>query len=687
MLRRRLERSAAVASLLWVGCGSPSIATAPSATTPSTTTPSTTIPEQAAAPIGPLHVEPPPPSTLALTDALSCVIEGAQVICWGQGHGPRVEESFVASTTIAARGPAICALDTAGTTLRCDRGADLFSGPMVETVAQGVALEPGDDGVVRTADGHFVRPGSSPPDVPPGTVSVRSASGTTCALSETGTLSCTTRDEAAFVIEGVLDFAFENAALCVLHPEEVACAPTPTWRAQGAPTRFGGAAGARRLVAGAAHVCVLAQDGRVRCAGTNERGELGRGGHDAGTNELVAVGDVHGATEIAAGAHHTCARTPDGTRCWGDDGGAQVSGTRVTFAATAMTGATMLVSGWDHTCALGGDGALWCWGSGDAGQLGAASAGDRLLPTRAQLPGLGVITEIAAGPESTCVLSAGSVWCFGGSTRGRQESPDLGAISDAVHIGGGGRSVQVVRAGGEITSYGAASGARLEAGRREAGPGRLPVEVARVVGDGAFVCALGVDGRVWGWGSDFGGEVGDGGDGVRDTPTPVIAPIPMPASPEAREHLYESCDSACGVMTDVRLLTSRGRSTCAVLTSGRIACWGEDGHDVFAEDVRFARRPVLLDDVEHAESACLGARFLCVLHEDGTVRCRGNALAGAERNAELATLDHVTQIACGGTHACALREDGSVQCWGESRSGRLGSDAVIRGRAVTVARP
>jgi hypothetical protein len=70
-----------------------------------------------------------------------------------------------------------------------------------------------------------------------------------------------------------------------------------------------------------------------------------------------------------------------------------------------------------------------------------------------------VITEIAAGPESTCVLSAGSVWCFGGSARGRQESPDLGAISDAVHIGGGGRSVQVVRAGGDIASFGATSGA------------------------------------------------------------------------------------------------------------------------------------------------------------------------------------------------------------------------------------
>ncbi len=667
--------------LLGAACGSPPQRTASEPTSTG-----------AAEVTAPIHLAPPAPSTLALTSDTSCVLDDGRVVCWGGGRPPHVDSDLAGSATLNAHGDTLCALDLAGATLRCSGDSTFdafFGGPSVETVSDAVAIELGERPLVRTSDGHFARPGSTtPPDVPPHTISVRSGHGTTCALAEDGTLTCTTLDRPPLVVDRVVDFAFERTSLCVLHQDTLECAPVSTWRAHDATERFSGTAGASRLAAGDAHVCVLAADGGVLCAGANERGQLGRGSHGPEAGALARVEGVRGATELAAGRHHTCARTAEGVRCWGDDGSGQVSGELVHYATASLTGATTLAAGWGHTCAVDGTGRLSCWGEGEAGQLGGAAAGDRMLPTRADLPGIDGITEVTAGAESTCVLfGGGRLACFGGSGRFRQETPDLGAVVDAVHIGGRGRSVQIVRAGGDVASYGAATGQRLDEGRREAGPAHVPTEVVQVVGDGSFVCALGDDGRVWSWGGDFGGELGDGGDGVRDEPTLVIAPIAMPATLPAREHLYETCDRACGTMTGVRALASFGRSTCAVLATGRVSCWGEDGHGRFAEGVDFARRPVLLDDVEHARTACLGADFLCVARDDGTVRCRGGGTAGEARNEELAALDHVTAIACGGEHACALQGDGTVRCWGESSGGRLGSDALLRGRAVAVAMP
>jgi alpha-tubulin suppressor-like RCC1 family protein len=683
-----LSRSAPMIALLLGACGTPAAPPNPPSETPATVVLSAQASRSPAVPIGPVHVEARTPSTLASSDAMSCVVVGEQVICWGAGQAPHAEEALANSATIAGHGELVCGLDAEGTTLRCTRGPDAYPGPSTEAVVGGVALEVDDEGpTVRTSDARLVHVGSDAPAAGPGAVSVLRAHGATCSLSDTGSLSCTSSERAPFVIDGVLDFALMRSALCVLRADAVECGSLASWRNHDAPERFVGTAGATRLVAGAAHVCVLSREGDVSCAGANEQGELGRGVHGERSNELRPVLDVTGATEIAAGAHHTCASTPEGVRCWGDDTAAQVSGQRVTYGANVLAGVRAVASSWGGSCAVRTDGSLWCWGIGRAGQLGDGSAVSQPLPARAQLPGVGAIAEVMLAGESTCVLSEGRVACFGGSGARRPPQPDLGSVTDALHLGGTGRSVQVVRAGGEVLSFDAASGQRLEVGRRQVGTTRVGHDVVQVVGDGSFVCALDGEGHVWAWGGDFGGELGDGGDGLRGEPTAVIAPVAMPASEAERRDLAHGCDEGCGVLEGVRALTSFGRGSCATLTSGRVACWGEGSHDRFAEHVRFSRRPVLLDGVEHARAACVGGTFLCVLHEDGTVRCRGTGAAGEARNEELAGLDHVTQLSCGGAHACALREDGSVHCWGESMGGRLGSAALIRARAVPVAMP
>jgi cysteine-rich repeat protein len=83
---------------------------------------------------------------------------------------------------------------------------------------------------------------------------------------------------------------------------------------------------ARQLAAGADFTCALLEDASVRCWGSGAMGQLGYGttqtvGDDESPADWPGFGPVHllmPATEIAAGAHHVCARTADAQlRCWG----------------------------------------------------------------------------------------------------------------------------------------------------------------------------------------------------------------------------------------------------------------------------------------------------------------------------------------------------------------------------------
>lgn len=90
-----------------------------------------------------------------------------------------------------------------------------------------------------------------------------------------------------------------------------------TRTARAHPVRVRDVADATRVAIGEAHACALLASGRVRCWGANEAGQLGDGSR---TDRWRAV-SVHGvahAVEIALAASTSCARLEDGTVvCWG----------------------------------------------------------------------------------------------------------------------------------------------------------------------------------------------------------------------------------------------------------------------------------------------------------------------------------------------------------------------------------
>ncbi len=202
--------------------------------------------------------------------------------------------------------------------------------------------------------------------------------------------------------------------------------PTP------APTTVADLTDVVELAAGGGHTCARLVDGRVRCWGLNEVGQLG----DGTTTRQVVPTDVPGITdavEIAAGTAHTCARRSDlSVQCWGLNDYGQLGDGTTTHRSSpvpvdGLAGVVGLSLGDRHSCARLSDGAVRCWGQNSGGELGDGTSAPRASPT--PVPGLGGVMDVAAGATHTCVLLMdGTARCWG-SGELFTDSPQLTPIT------------------------------------------------------------------------------------------------------------------------------------------------------------------------------------------------------------------------------------------------------------------
>jgi alpha-tubulin suppressor-like RCC1 family protein len=167
---------------------------------------------------------------------------------------------------------------------------------------------------------------------------------------------------------------------------------------------FGVGRSVLQVSAGWYHTCVLLDDQQVKCWGDNSAGQLGYGdaaarGDDPG--ELgdnlaeVDLGTGRKALAVSAGGRHTCVLLDNGrAKCWGMNDSGQLGlgdtswrGDQPNELGDALpdidvgTGRTAyaIVAGDVNTCAVLDDGTARCWGQNGYGELGlgdAASRGD-----------------------------------------------------------------------------------------------------------------------------------------------------------------------------------------------------------------------------------------------------------------------------------------------------------------------
>lgn len=342
-----------------------------------------------------------------------------------------------------------------------------------------------------------------------------------------------------------------------------------------------------------------------------------------------------------------------------------------------------VASGFMHTCALTTTGQAYCWGNNRARQLGVETTETMCEMYPCSRTPVAVttdlrFTQISSFGDRSCGLTAdGTAWCWG---------------------------MLSVQAGGDVTSA-------------------TPVAVAS---DAPFTqvsaggCALTNDARVYCWGNNFFGELGDGTTVSRADARPISSTLRFTVVSKAGAHacaLAEDGSAYCwgenrwgqlgvgevpynnfGAMattprrveTDTKFtaIAAGGLEfTCGLTTTGRAWCWGRDENasqlgDRTPSSHRGTPGPVADDrafvslssgDITSCgvtaanESWCWGSNYFGALTDPGVLIGGGIDYPVKTRGGPYRA------VSVGGSHACGIRTDDRLFCWGDGFYGQVGA--------------
>jgi alpha-tubulin suppressor-like RCC1 family protein len=313
------------------------------------------------------------------------------------------------------------------------------------------------------------------------------------------------------------------------------------------PGAVGGLSDVVAIAAGMRHNLAVRRDGTVWGWGSNANGQLGIGSTGGvRTTPVQAVG-LNNVIAVAAGENHSLALRRDGTVvAWGGGTvGVLGLGPGVSTATTPtqipnLTGVVAIAAAPRHSLALKTDGAqvgtVWAWGSSNSGQLGDGQTGStRWEPT---VVFDSAIAIVARDDSSFAVLSDRTARAWGLNTQYRLGDGTLNSysstpvvmqrLSNVARLDVTSPNTYALTTEGSIWAWGSAEGAGfpllVTGGFVLEIPERVPV-----TGTGHFGLAGGSqhivtahrDGRVWTWGRNDAGQLGNGTLTLNWSPTPV----------------------------------------------------------------------------------------------------------------------------------------------------------------------
>ena len=346
--------------------------------------------------IGP--VENPPAMVAVAAGAFhTCALTGAgRAFCWGRGEEGQLGDGGTARRTQA-------------TPLAGGNSFDRITAGDAHTCAldrAGVAWCWGFNGAGQLGTGGG---GSSAvPAAVTGGPYVLLTAGTrhTCALDAAGVARCWGANDTGQLGDGTLS-------------------------SRATPVPVGGELRFRDLSAGGGHTCGIATDGATWCWGANELGQLGVGSKGEPQSQPAPVAGGHGFSQVAAGADHTCAVALDKLLyCWGGNYFGQLGigyggweDPEWAVPVLSVRDGFLSVNAGDRTsCGVRTSGQGWCWGRGDAGQVGDGTHTDQYWPQDVRLHAGDQLTFhlVAVGGRHACGISAElTVFCWGDGRQGQ----------------------------------------------------------------------------------------------------------------------------------------------------------------------------------------------------------------------------------------------------------------------------
>jgi len=288
------------------------------------------------------------------------------------------------------------------------------------------------------------------------------------------------------------------------------------------------------VAAGGQHSFALKPDGSVWAWGKNSFGQVGDNSTTPRPSPVLIT--LSSITRLSGGDTHSLARSSSNSvYAWGDntngrlgDGTTQARWTPV----QVLTDATTAAGGLEHSLAVKTDGTVWTWGRNNRGQLGDGStAPERLTPAQIGTVS-GAVAVAGGGAHSLALKSDGTLYAWGNNDSGqlgdgsiiqRNTPVPLNGFLGVSAVAAGNNHSLALKSDGTVWTWGKNDYGQLGDGTTVAYRS-APVQVLTVRGAIAIAAgsnhslAVTADGSVWAWGWGVDGQLGDGTSSNRSTP-------------------------------------------------------------------------------------------------------------------------------------------------------------------------
>jgi len=318
--------------------------------------------------------------------------------------------------------------------------------------------------------------------------------------------------------------------------------------------------------------------------------------------------------------------------------------------------ANQFSSGYYHACAIASDGKLYCWGRNHRGQLGNNSTVDSSKPVAVNVSGVlagKTIKQISSGAYHTCVVASDdNAYCWGENMKGQ-----LGNNSTA------NSSVPV-----KVDTSGVLAGKTI-----------------KQISTGHYhTCAVASDNKIYCWGENNNGELGNGS--TVDSRVPVAV-------------------NMTGVLAGktIKQMSVGTYNTCVIASDDKVYCWGSNAYgQVGNNSLTDSTVPVAVNATgvlagKTIKQISVGHYRACVIASDDKMYCWGNNMGGALGNGSTSD-SHipvsvnmsgvlagkvVRRISIGAFHTCVDATDNKIYCWGSNNYGQLGNNSTANSGVPT----
>jgi alpha-tubulin suppressor-like RCC1 family protein len=432
------------------------------------------------------------------------------------------------------------------------------------------------------------------------------------------------------------------------------------------------------------------KNGKIWGWGSNIYGQLGNNSVVAVSTPVAVQGTLKTFCSIASGNSNTFAIDyKNNLWGWGYGKGLGLNIPDYITPTSIVVDKTFCKITAGDTSSLGIDknGKIWGWGDNSFGQLGDNSTTNRFSPVSISGVNKTFCNIYTGDNHSVGIDKNGKAWGWGSNSFGRLGDNTTASKSTPVAVAGVTKTFCNISAGldhsnsidknGKIWSWG--NNALGQLGDNSITSKNTPISVVgvnktfcKIVAGQSFSGSIDKNGRVWTWGNNSVGQLGNNSITSERTPVSILGVV----------------KTFCFISMPQYATNTNAYRTSSIDKDGKIWSWGGNNNGVLGDNSGVSKRtPVLIAGVTKTfcKISCGGLHSLAI-DKYGKIWSWGNNTYGqlgdgtiTQRNTPVSiigTTKTFCEITAGLLHSIGIDKNGTLWTWGQSTSGQIGYVAM-----------